>query len=72
MSPSRLEQFELHLDRIGKRLTRERKLAAEIIFSLSGPFGSEQELAELVSEKAQPKKISRSTVFRVIRLLQEA
>lgn len=71
MSQSRIDQYQSYLDRTGFRMTPERKLAAEIILSLDGPYVSEAVCEEVV-KRSMGKSMSRATVYRVLHQLQDA
>lgn len=68
MSDSRLNQYQSYLDRAGCRMTPERKLAAEIIFHIDGPYVRET-IYEQVIERSHRPDICRATVYRVLQQL---
>ena len=67
VSASPLDKFQEFLTTKGLRLTRERAIIVEDVFSQHEHFESE----ELVTRLAE-RRVSRSTVYRTLSLLEEA
>lgn len=64
---SYLHEFRKHLAAKGQRLTSERQIVAETVFSLSSPFRGET----VVTELKTTNRISRAAVFRALKSLME-
>lgn len=68
---SPVEKFQEYLATKGKRLTRERMNFVEEVFSTHEHFDADQ-LIERVAHRKDGRSVSRSTVYRVLNLLEEA
>ena len=71
MPESRIEQFEAFLSRDNLRLTRERRLVAETVFALAGPFDFEIVLSAL-RNTSPTHRVTRPTVYRTLSLLEQS
>ena len=71
MSESRIEQFETFLTGRSLRVSRERRIIAEQIFSTSGPFDCDQVLNSLANSSPS-RRVSRATVYRTLALLENS
>lgn len=65
------EKFREFLLTKGERLTRERERVVQIVFSQRGPFLIEQ-LIDKLAANGNEVRISRATVYRAVKLLEEA
>ncbi|QDT65934.1 Fur family transcriptional regulator [Calycomorphotria hydatis] len=65
------EKFREYLATKGYRLTPERKRIVDEIFSHHEHFDAEQLVARL-TQKSEGRRVSRSTVYRMLALLEEA
>ena len=71
MSESRIKQFEAFLSGKGQRLSNDRKVIAELVFTITGPLNGDIVLDALV--KASPsRRFSRATVYRTLARLEES
>ena len=66
-----VERLEEYLQSRGKRVTQQRKLIVEQVFSRHEHFDADNLLAEL-QKVVGPKKVSRPTVYRTLTELVEA
>lgn len=66
-----IEKFRLFMETKGKRLTRERELIVEEIFSSQEQFDPDQLVVRMGLQKTE-RKVSRSTVFRTLTQLEDA
>lgn len=69
MSP--VEKFREYLETKGMRLTLERELIVNELFSSSEQFDADQ-LVERMADQGVGLRVSRSTVYRTIGWLEEA
>jgi Fur family ferric uptake transcriptional regulator len=69
MSPR--ERYEEHLNRQGMRLTRERSIIVDEVFTIRWRFDAEQ-LVERLSGSPDGARVSRSTVYRALVELEKA
>jgi Fur family ferric uptake transcriptional regulator len=65
------DQFSEFLKRRGKRLTRQREVIVEMVFSHHDHFDAD-ELMEHLSDKISKREVSRPTVYRTLTELTEA
>ena len=65
------ERFSQFLQRHGKRITRQRRVIVETVFSHHDHFDAE-ELIEHLQELIAQRKVSRPTVYRTLAELVEA
>jgi len=68
---SPMEQFAEFLQRRGKRITRQRRLIVETVFSHHDHFDADELMGHLQELIAQ-RKVSRPTVYRTLSELVEA
>jgi len=68
---SPMEQFAQFLRRRGKRITRQRRLIVETVFSHHDHFDADELMGHLQELIAQ-RKVSRPTVYRTLSELVEA
>ncbi|MBD3672911.1 MAG: transcriptional repressor [Planctomycetaceae bacterium] len=68
---SPIEKFQEYLATRGKRLTRERMIFVEEVFADHEHFDADT-VIERVSRRKDGRSVSRSTVYRVLSLLEEA
>lgn len=68
---SPVDKFREFLSTKGKRLTQERLIIVEEVFSDHEHFDAEQ-LVERLSQRRDSRRVSRSTVYRALADLQEA
>ena len=66
-----IEQFNQFLQRGGKRLTQQRRVIVETVFSHHDHFDAD-ELMEHLKELIAQRKVSRPTVYRTLSELVEA
>jgi Fur family ferric uptake transcriptional regulator len=66
-----LQRLEEYLQSRGKRVTQQRKIIVEQVFSRHEHFDADDLLAQL-RELVGPKKVSRPTVYRTLTELVEA
>jgi Fur family ferric uptake transcriptional regulator len=71
MAVSPVEKFQEYLVTKGMRLTRERMIFVEEVFADHEHFDADL-LIERVTRRKDGRSISRSTVYRVLNLLEEA
>ncbi|RMG39630.1 MAG: transcriptional repressor [Planctomycetota bacterium] len=65
------EKFREFLEAKGQRLTHERRIVVEEVYSSHEHFDSEQLINRLANRK-DSNRVSRSTVYRTLSLLEEA
>ncbi len=70
MPESPIDQFQAFLEQKGLRLTRERRLVAETVFSLTAPLNGESVLESLID--IFQRNVSRSTIYRTLALIEES
>jgi Fur family ferric uptake transcriptional regulator len=70
-SISPVEKFREYLATKGLRLTRERSIIVEEVFSSHEHFDAEQLVARLV-QRTDGRRVSRSTAYRTLKQLEEA
>jgi Fur family transcriptional regulator, ferric uptake regulator len=68
---SPIEKFQEYLTTRGMRLTRERMIFVEEVFADHEHFDADT-IIERVSHRKDGRSVSRSTVYRVLGLLEEA
>jgi Fur family ferric uptake transcriptional regulator len=68
---SPLDKFREYLRRNGKRLTRERTIVVEEVFSDHEHFDSDQLVGRL-SQQREARRVSRSTVYRTLAEMVDA
>lgn len=68
---SPVDKFREFLSTKGKRLTQERLIIVEEVFSGHEHFDAEQ-LVERLSQRRDSRRVSRSTVYRALADLEEA
>ena len=66
-----LQEFEQYLQGRGMRMTHERTIVAEEVFSTHEAF-DEESILECLPMQDDARRVSRATVFRTIGLMQEA
>lgn len=66
-----LEKYREFLQTKGLRLTKERSIIVEEVFANHEHFDAEQLIARLASRR-DGKRVSRSTIYRTLTLLEEA
>lgn len=59
VSDSRIKQFEAFLAAKGQRLTRERRIIADLVFSMEGPLDAGG-TADVVIERLSSRRVSRA------------
>jgi len=69
MATPRLWQYESFLHARGMKLTRERRLVAEVVFARPGPYWVETMVDEVCNELFT-QSVSRSTVYRTFKELE--
>ncbi len=65
------DKFQEYLATQGMRLTQERSIILEDVFSQHEHFDADQIVERLTSQKGG-RRVSRATVYRVLTLLEEA
>lgn len=68
---SPVDKFSEYLATQGMRLTMERRIIVEEVFSHHDHFDAEQ-LVNRLSQRGDGRRVSRSTVYRVLTLLEES
>jgi Fur family ferric uptake transcriptional regulator len=68
---SPLERFEEFLQSRDKRLSQQKRIILEVVFSRHDHFDAD-ELLELVRDKVGSRKVSRPTVYRTLSELVDA
>ena len=69
---SPVEKFQEFLATRGKRLTQERRAIVEAVFSDHEHFDADQLIARLSVRKPGSQHASRSTIYRMLELLEES
>lgn len=72
VSASPIEKFREYLSTQGKRLTQERETIVREIFSEHEHFDSDQIVARLSQPRRDGGRVSRATVYRAVREMQDA
>ena len=72
VSASPIEKFREYLSTQGKRLTQERETIVREIFAEHEHFDSDQIVARLTQPKRDGGRVSRATIYRAVREMQEA
>lgn len=66
-----MAQFERYMISRGKRMTRERQFVAEAAFASTEPI-NKKEFRERLWTQAEQNRLSRSSVVRIMQLLEES
>ena len=72
MSVSPTVKFREYLTTKGQRLTPEREFIVEAIFSEHEHFDPEQLCARLTDAQQNTRRVSRATIYRTIKALEQA
>ncbi len=72
VTASPVEKFREYLSTRGKRLTQERETIVREIFAEHEHFDSDQIVARLTQPRRDGGRVSRATIYRTVREMQEA
>lgn len=72
VSISPVDKFREYLATRGKRLTAERAIIVEEVFSDHEHFDSDTLISRLTQKKEDGRRVSRSTVYRTLSWLEDA
>ena len=69
---SPIDKFQEYLATRGMRLTHERSIIVEDVFSQHEHFDAEQIVERVTAPRTDGRRVSRSSVYRTLTLLEEA